>query len=442
MKTSLRNVVNDFLLNEEKFSLFKFSYKGEEIWPAIRYYFFLYYAKRKKCWDDISIKSDNRIFQNPILILTIIKNVILHNPLKILLFRKKYNTIVFPHNRSIKFDEKFIDPSTYFWIKENKDKENIVIFEKPYAFDHIRRNEIETVYLDSIFIIREFFSLFWFFLPNPKIYELKGDFLDNNEYKYLIKIIKKNYLRIIVGRFIYYRIFKIVQPEKCIFVASYINYSDPIYTANKLGIKTIEIQHGLVSNMHMGYHVPGNIRNDFYVKTFWAWNNKWFDHFENPFETIRSVGNNYFDLKKSRIRSKEQPNRVLIISQTSLCKKICTMLLANENQFWRGKQIVYRPHPEESTSIPGLKHLYQKLVSKGITIEKENDLYEEISMSQFVVGVYSTVLIEAMSLGKKVIVLKFPGYENFESYTDANNMFLWDMEKDLHLKDLNPLNLL
>lgn len=189
--------------------------------------------------------------------------------------------------------------------------------------------------------------------------------------------------------------------------------------AKEMGIKVGEFQHGIVTKAHPAYNYGQELKNDeefskYLPDFFLVCGDFWRTQVRGPFKTV-TIGNPHFwgnlsaKVSKERIDNEKKEYRskkiVLIISQGTITN-ITVNLAKNLSKLLDNKYyIIFRLHPGEV----GFKERYRELYShKNIEISKSEDIYELISRSNYVVGVYSTTIFEAFSFGKPVFVLDHP----------------------------------
>lgn len=197
--------------------------------------------------------------------------------------------------------------------------------------------------------------------------------------------------------------FLLVTKPKTIALSS--AYSIPamflITAAHKLNIKAIEFQHGLIDNVHIAYNsLCSNINQMVYPDCLFTYGE--FDQ-AIPNHIIKKVivlGNWYLDVCKLTYKC-EKKKRVTIIDDIDTPECLCFFALQAAKAL-DGYEIIYRVHPESNLSIKKIKRLEKMNIRLSY---KNDDLYELLSSSLWVVGVRSTALFEALCFNCNVRVL-------------------------------------
>lgn len=203
----------------------------------------------------------------------------------------------------------------------------------------------------------------------------------------------------------FYRLFKALKAEFIIGPAR--NYQKAcFYAANKLGIQTIEMQHGITygeTTMYSGYRDESLM-----PKLFLAFgDNKPSDVYGIDESRIVNIGWALPELIKSfppvlHVDEKD----VLVISDPEITESMLRAVfqLAGDNTQSR---FYIRPHPHETFSKEQLLLIEQ---SPNVFVQ-DNKINISVVLQSFthVIGENSTVLYEALSEGKKVGKLNFEG---------------------------------
>src|SRR5699024_9369624 len=166
--------------------------------------------------------------------------------------------MIFDHPRKQKFNNKYIDIYTYRFI-ETLSKNQYTVIENPYLRKHYSTSsDINRCYSDSL-ILYSFIK--------RKISRLKLNSEEINQIKFIETSINKELevnmqlLKIIINiidyfkkKYDYYtKLFIKRKPEKVYLVVSY-SHTPIVAAAKKLGIETIEFQHGVITDYHFGYN--------------------------------------------------------------------------------------------------------------------------------------------------------------------------------------------
>lgn len=185
-----------------------------------------------------------------------------------------------------------------------------------------------------------------------------------------------------------------------------------LYKAAKdYGIKVAELQHGFISNSHILYNYSEDIINSSeysqylpdYLLTFGSfWNNCVRDSAKkivigNP-HLINTVSN-----IQNRPKNKSNDKKIiLIVSQGTHTKEFVETAKEISKKFDKQYVIYFKLHPAEVLFEERYKELY---TYKNIQVCKDGDIYEYIFVCDFLIGCYSTVVLEALAFKKTVFIL-------------------------------------
>lgn len=207
----------------------------------------------------------------------------------------------------------------------------------------------------------------------------------------------------------FYRYFFLYTKPKIVFVNCGCyggGYAIIIKVAKSLGIKVAEIQHGVLSLMHIPYNYSLEIIDSVsyqeylpdYLLTFGEY---WETQMRNSCEKV-VVGHPHLN-KLVQVNSNytAEKNSLLVLSQPTVTDELINavvMLMAKNS----GLKVYYRAHPVEKLSdeqITILKNAKVEITEPG------SDLYLDFFKREFVFGCYSTTLFEACAFKKKIFVL-------------------------------------
>lgn len=167
----------------------------------------------------------------------------------------------------------------------------------------------------------------------------------------------------------------------------------------------LEMQHGLISNYHLGYSGGANCPT-LTPNALALFGNAWASFNDAARFNAITVGNNFVrSCSASWITLLKTSNSILIISQrtvaASIAKHIKAALLRNESV-----EFIVKLHPSEYA-----KNAYEELLSTPrVHIIKDAHRERPVIVSH-IVGVYSTLLLELVEQGFSVNILEIAGSE-------------------------------
>jgi hypothetical protein len=205
----------------------------------------------------------------------------------------------------------------------------------------------------------------------------------------------------------------------------------------EIGIPTIELQQGFISRHSMQFAWPGRPIIKYLPAEIWTWGQIWTEGIQNAGnQTVRVVGatENFSEIRKLQLGS--QPGwervlgRVVIMSQPVFGEEMfeSATVMARELP---AQEIVFKAHPREN-----LAHYKSLLESESLPKNLRLATQDESSLalcstSEFVVGVFSTTLIEALGLGAKVAILKKSGWEALSHLVSGGYALAFDDIEEL-----------
>lgn len=215
----------------------------------------------------------------------------------------------------------------------------------------------------------------------------------------------------------YERLLNDLRPKVGIIVVGYLQPAF-IEACRNHNIPVIEIQHGVISKFHYGYHHNVSAPSRYYPDQLWLWGNYWRDAAVFPKKTqLRSIGFPLFETNK-KVTNTKIDNACLFVSQGSVGSRIAECVrdlrAAKPNL-----KIYYRLHPSEFDSW---EKKYSDFPENNIKIIFNDDgtIYDWFSKIKYVIGGYSTALFEAVGMGCKVGVIKQSGIEYMDTLIKQN----------------------
>lgn len=442
MKRTVEDLCEFIWELEGKYNLLDFEIDGVKIWQYLRMEIYYLLAKELGILEQrhVSQQSLSIVLRNS---LTLVKNLFIGNPF--LMFNKKKDVLVFTHNRSKKIEDKFEDIYTKSLVSDLRSlKQSYLCFEKPYQGRHVRKKNSDIRYLDFILSASVFYGMIYQIKNKSALEVMRKVELEIESYTAssidLIKLLKKNVGRYKLGYILYSRLLKRINPKVIYSVASYSYLGDMIAAAKDLGVKTIELQHGVVSKYHMGYSFPDKQALLYYSNVFYSWGDFWNKSVKNAFDEVKVKGFSFFRNNSAYYQDVKKENRILILSQAALGEKIMNEMLKLINIF-SDFQISYKLHPAEYLSYKKYS-AYSKLSEyENITFFEDCNLYRLMSVSKFQVGVFSTSLYEGIGFSCKTYLLNLNGIEYMKDLLDSECAKVLSSADIFNLEDFKENNI-
>lgn len=414
---NLEEIVNKISFLEKKYKLYEIKYKSYEVWPFFRMYFYYDYMKKFNIFDI----SHDKIKININFILAFIKTLFFLNVFK--LFGKKKRYIILEHPRNKNGKDIYTEN-----IKEVIGDNGLYV-----SFSTLfKNNRKATIYLDGVKVLSKVLSKVLFRFVDKNKFMMYEKF--SNEIGYSnINNFKKYYIEYIL-MFNFYRILlKYHNPKLVILVVSY--YNLPLVAAAKyLNIKTLEIQHGVISSYHLGYNHIVN-ENNFFPEYLGVFSNFWENVCIYPKNTkFIEIGNDFLAIDSKVVKKDEK--MVLFISQGVISQYLINFIKFNQNIFL-DYEIYFKLHPGEfEMSDDKYKELITLSNVINLKIIKNEISLEELQNKALIqVGVFSTALYEGIERRCKTIVLDAPGYEYMKDLADRNIIRFISYKKNLSKKE-------
>jgi hypothetical protein len=325
-------------------------------------------------------------------------------------FKPKINNsfynLILQHPRTEKAGCHYIDPYSYNFTKEMAGSS---LFLSRTSFGEIeKKTGFKQASLDYVYVLCFFKSKVYFL--SPAIKDKISTLMES-----LCEPLKVNIKKYIVKFFTAYKEFKISEKYfigllrassiKKLYLVDHYSKNVPLISACKtLGIEVLEFQHGIISNFHLGYSVASQDYNwPCYPDVFFSWGRHWLNHTElsNSIK-VSSISPAYLD----KIKRGHKKNTLLVISQSVIGEKLAKFLLMNV-KIESFEKVIYKLHPSE---LDMLSFYMDYFAGSNIETSTE-DIYSLLNSSKYVLGVFSTAMIEAIDFGCEVFYADLVGSE-------------------------------
>ena len=275
--------------------------------------------------------------------------------------------------------------------------------------------------------------------------------VSNESIKRLQKILNKNNINIDpmkeikkfkISYYVYKVLFKIYKP-KVVFVNCAYCMQSMIKAANDLHINTIEIQHGVISNMHFGYVSCLKINNSYYAQQLLSFGEQEKKLANMIIPSITPIGNFYLEYISKNFVYNEQLRKYILPYRISIG-------VSMQDQEWERKLLFdfIRDYSEKYSDtlfilIPRKKKSFPPF-PKNVMVFDQIDCYETIMHCDIHMTLYSSCALEAPSLGIPNILLnkKNMAQDYYEDLLDSyHTRFVNTIEESRkYIKELLILN--
>lgn len=235
-------------------------------------------------------------------------------------------------------------------------------------------------------------------------------------YSYMFGLLKKAIVNYGIYHDYYQKLLCRLQPKLVVLVChSWHEYFVVCKVCREMGIKTIELQHGVTGEMDVAYNFgDDSIRTDYLPQTIFTFGRYWNQkiHFYNNDVKLVEVGYPMLEEVAAHQDSPEDPRKILIVSQGTVGVQLYRMAKSLADLAApHGYQVLLRFHPGE---YPVYQSLYPELTRENnlvIIPNEQMNIFDCIMMCGHIVGAYSLTMFEAVRLNKFVYVMEGPGRE-------------------------------
>lgn len=449
MSVSVRDICEAFFDLEEKYNLNYQEIQGCYAWQLIRMHLYYDITRKTQIFGAPQQKSLS-LFDKVKTFLPFFKNSVFKNP-----FSGKYtkDILVFDHPRKVIFNGKYCDIYSKFLVDFLKDDYSFEVIESAYLNNHYTEPEDYIKYNDAIQLGSYVYKKFNKIEFSQSEMELISKVQNELESIFNIKLnipwmMTTHILNFQYDFKKYVELFEKRKPKMVFVVVAYENH--PVVAAAKhLGIEAIELQHGTITDYHLGYSYPEKTRLQgeipYFPDKILSFGDYWMSEKTSPIsqDNIVPVGFSYFEAQsKDFINLDSIPDQVLFISQGVIGKylsKLAFEFAKNQNDL----KIIYKLHPGEyETWRQNYPELVEASSFDNFTVidNSEIPLYKLLAESTYQVGAFSTAIYEGLMFNCKTFILDVPGVEYLDDLVEENYVFKIGDASDLkdNLVDFKP----
>lgn len=400
---------------EKKYPVTEITIDGEQVWPLLRIFYAFSYRRKLAENSGENVKKDPGLkkFRSARFLLHLI---LLFKGVSVGFFNwfRKYEFIAFGNGivrRQIsgRRVDPFLDPV----IKEiGSDKVLFIELPEQISFFSSRQSFTKhIVYVNLLRIIAGMhYRLKLIFCKKPKIN--RNDILDNIG---LYLGVNVNPIGIILSHqsklFVYNLLFKLMRPKAILLIDYYSpEWISAVKAANNLGIKVIEVQHGLIGKEHPAYNLGCKLDKSYFPDHLLVFGNKELETFSNSYfikiNNVHPVGS--FLINYYRTEYKSDPGlleqysvyHVVIgitlqwVFDNRLINFICKAAELDDHILY----ILIPRRPEDDKYSA-------RVLPDNVKIERIKNFYELMSYVDFHSTVNSTCALEAPALGVQNILV-------------------------------------
>ena len=346
--------------------------------------------------------------------------------LSLLLLNKKASFFIYSFFRTDSVNGKYLDKFTDPLVDYTSIKDDYVIFDRGNHGIHRkpRLHHKKIVYTDAINDIAyvwAFLFVRFFVKRNDKILERLWQSINHSfpEITYDKKSISRTiYYLSTLTKFYGFLMRRMgvrymLAPARHAFL--------PLIPAAKVnGVKVLELQHGITYSETLTY--SGFRDSDFTPDFFLSFGEM---HPDDVYgiekDKIINIGWAFGDYIKKNISDVEKNDTdVLVISEPQITKRLISavMKLASENQ---NTVFYFRPHPLEHLDEQDLTNI--KSMNNVRLDDNTQNIMATLMRFMFVIGENSTVLYEALSMGKKVGKIRMDGLQPIYLQPEDEQLF-------------------
>jgi len=393
----MKKTINNILNAEKKFDIFNS--------PLAKYWAHYRIRFQYKLLHDIGVIENVHYSRNIPLIEKIRYFILCMIKLNFLsIIFSKANFLIFSHPRSVDGDDIF--------SKQIKDTLDDDYFNMSHSEKSTFTGKRDS-HTDLFRILAKISGNIFYFLIRNKNNNMINNILESVdlEDKKKIDAYQRDFRKSQVEYKVLYCIYKFIlyrtRFKLAYIVTSYYNLP-LVHALRERNIRTIELQHGVISKYHLGYSCLDNNTKVPFCDEIYMWGEYWITANRIPTTVrLKVIGNSLIvDLKAVKSDITRETN-LIIISQVSISEALFDFILSNVNSL-ENYNVYYKLHPGEFDRKLKFEKAFEKFDHINV-ISNELKLDNLIKLSQIQVGAYSTGLFEGLNNGLVTLLIDSPG---------------------------------
>jgi len=424
--SNTEKIVSDFIEFEESNNLYEKEIHGLKFWTYVRFSVF-WNLFSDKYFDGRGVSISKLIFKY---ILSFFQG--LYNLLK--LSNKKYDLVfINTSGRTNAIDNKNVDIYTYPIIKQLSDKYKILLMDVT-KFDNCKEYSCDFLPMRFVSIFNRVFS------PLLKLTEEEENYLNKLNIKInkihsnevnISQIISKEIKRHKIEFKVYTKILKSLSP-KILFYTNNGVMGGVIQAANELGIKTIELQHGEISHLHVAYNSE-KFDDKVIPKYLFTFGRYWHEAIRFRCEKI-AIGFPYMEFVQENLPENiaRKENAIVVISQGKLSRDLFIKITVEILETWKDCEVYYKLNPSECNNWKEFyPSSFQSLANIKMIDNNDKPLYYYYHKAKYLIGAGSTCLYEGLVNDIIVFNVKSIYSTNTKKLIDKKALFVVSDAKEI-----------
>ena len=441
-KRSLQEVAEYLFSLERDHALFNETCLGVRYWKYIRYRVFLEIAQSLDIIESKDPPSRKSFRDRLRQIYQQIYHAFFASAFSV---KRSCEVILFPHTRKTRVNDQWIDIYTaYLENQFESEGFSFLAVEKPFHRNYVRRADATHRYDISF----SFGAVLRYRREKKKAAViLKNDGLParlraeaENHFGSPLQIPSltekragKHVAKFSMKERQYRALFQRLNPKDVYLVVGYSGKEPVVSAAHACGIPVTEIQHGVITPYHLGYAFPKADQVPYFPDRLILWGRFWAESTPLPVKNkhIRIDGFPYLESQLHRYESETRNGQqLLVISQPTINRDLMRLVLpfARAHLEWT---IQFRLHPSDCAGwrerYPELADAEHAITGLSVIDRDQVSLHQDLKRSSYVLGGYSTALVEAHAAGCHVLLADVPGIEHYQVFLEKG---LWRLVRD------------
>jgi len=414
---TIKDIYQKILKIEDELNLFSYRIDGVNLWERIRFDVFLNILFEVGLYEETKTSKNLsflNLYNKIIIYNTFLFDSIFHNPF----FINNVDFIFFGHQR-----RKLMDDGYYWDIYTDPiipilGSYKTATIESYENLSHFKPAKTRNLYYTGAFQILSKINKYMSNYNKKNVFDfsryVEGRIKQDFSVAVDIYSLTSNVISSAKSTYpIFSKFFKKTTPKICFTMASY-GSEDIIIAAKQFGIPVIELQHGTISRYNLGYSYERNRIKQSFPNYLFSFGEYWRNSVDYPIpkENVLSIGYPYFEKLYKKKKNNVKRNQIVFISQWHIGVRLSKFAVQTAKRLHGKVSIVYKTHPWEELNEYLIQASGDNLLK--VVSGQTPGLYDLLSTSKWLVGVYSTAVYEGIALGCIPFIVNLPGFDHME----------------------------
>jgi len=183
--------------------------------------------------------------------------------------------------------------------------------------------------------------------------------------------------------------------------------------SKKLGIKNFELQHGAVTDNHLGYSYPPGKNIAIFPEYFLSYGDYWSDNASFPIDKSKILSVGCVDFETIREQASNKSSECILFVSQNVNYKEMLVYAMHLAKLLPDEMILFKLHPKLCNDVAVVGDILDNnsAPNLGIISQSEVTIGDLLIRSKCQIGVFSTAIYEGIGIGVPTVILQLNGWQ-------------------------------